>query len=451
MWTPTSWQSRPLEQQAEYPDQQRLNEVIAELSQLPPLVSPKEVMDLRQLTAKAASGKVFLLQGGDCAESFVDCNQASISRKLQLMTQMSLLLMYGLGRPVIRVGRMAGQYAKPRSAHTETVDGQSLPSYRGDLINEVAFCPTRRTPDPDRLLKGYSLASLTLNYIRTNGQDQFREFCDEARWRSEQMIGELSTATHQSIIEEVRKSFSLMQQLAPDTWRPLRDFYTCHEALHLHYEQALTRKVNNKWFNLSTHMPWVGMRTAKPDSGHIEYLRGIENPIAIKIGPRMTQRWLSDIIEQLNPDNEPGRITLITRLGHQRVAELLPPLIDAIQQKQFAVTWVCDPMHGNTQVTEKGIKTRYLQHIIHEARQTVSIHQQHDSNLGGIHLELTGESVTECVGGACAVSERDLNKAYHTLVDPRLNAKQATELAIELMQSFKTQGVMQGFNREGLF
>ncbi|WP_205859096.1 3-deoxy-7-phosphoheptulonate synthase class II [Pleionea sediminis] len=437
MWTPTSWQSMPQEQQADYPDKQQLNKTIEELSLLPPLVSASEVLELRELTAKAAIGDVFLLQGGDCAESFIDCNQASINRKLQLITQMSLLMMYGLGQPVVRIGRMAGQYAKPRSAHTETIDGTSLPSYRGDLINEVLFCPIKREPDPERLLKGYSLASLTLNYIRTNNKEQIDRFCEPERWQSDAMASLRQKPEYEKTIEAVRHSFSMLKALSPGLSKSLDSFYTCHEALHLHYEQALTRKVGNKWFNLSTHMPWVGMRTAKPDSAHIEYLRGIENPIAIKVGPRMTQKWLSNIIERLNPENSAGRITLITRLGSDKVAKLLPPLIECIKDRNYAVTWVCDPMHGNTRVTKKGIKTRHLTDIVSEVRQSLEIHKSHESVLGGIHLELTGENVTECIGGVCSVSENDLNRAYRTLVDPRLNASQATELALEMVKIFK--------------
>ena len=444
MWTPTSWQTKTVEQQAEYPIQAELDDVISELSELPPLVSAQEVLKLRQLTAQAAKGEVFLLQGGDCAESFADCHQSSISRKLQLMQQMSLLLMYGLGRPVVRVGRMAGQYAKPRSAHSETIDGTSLPSYRGDLINSAEFCAVKRQPDPSRLLKGYSLASLTLNFIRTTSPEVFQTLCQAQQWNSRQILGD-QPSTFADTLDDVQKSFQLMHQLSPSHWQPLQEFYTCHEALHLHYEQALTRNIDDQWFNLSTHMPWVGMRTAKPDSAHIEYLRGIENPIAIKIGPRMTERWLCSIIEQLNPDNAPGKITLITRLGHQQVADKLPELIQLIQRKNYAVTWCCDPMHGNTQIAQNGIKTRHFSHISSELQQTVSLHQQHDSVLGGVHLELTGESVTECVGGHCAIQEKDLKTGYTSLVDPRLNPAQAIELSLNLMKAFENQGVTQGF------
>ncbi len=446
MWTPSSWQSKPLEQQADYPDKTQLELVTDELSRLPPLVSPQEVLKLRELTAKAASGEVFLLQGGDCAESFVDCNPAAISRKLQLMLQMSLLLMYGLRRPVIRVGRMAGQYAKPRSAHTETRDGISLPCYRGDLINDIEFVESLRQPDPARLLKGYSLASLTLNYIRTIGTEQLEYFCTPQSWEPEALLGGKVSEPYCSILEQVQQSFALLNSLATTPFKELEQFYTCHEALHLHYEQALTRQHKNAWYNLSTHMPWVGMRTAKPDSAHIEYLRGIENPVAIKVGPRMTAEWLAEICLRLNPKNELGKITLITRLGHDKVDELLPPLIESVKKQGLSVTWCSDPMHGNTQITPEGVKTRHFDHIASELNQVIQLHQEHESVLGGVHLELTGEAVTECIGGHCLINERDLHKDYRSLVDPRLNHNQAIELALNLIKSQQNQGIRTGFN-----
>jgi 3-deoxy-7-phosphoheptulonate synthase len=440
-WSPTSWQNKLLEQQADYPDPAALEQVIAELSQLPPLVSAQEVTRLKELNARAAQGEVFLLQGGDCAETFADCKPDAIHRKVQLLLQMSLLLTYGLGKPIVRVGRMAGQYAKPRSAHTETLNGVSLPCYRGDLINDVQFNLQQRTPDPARLLKGYSLASLTLNYIRTIDHDAFQKFCSAEYWNAEQLFGKDASPFIRAQLQDVSRAFTLIQHFTPKHWLRQLDFYTCHEALHLHYEQALTRKIEGQWFNLSTHMPWVGMRTAKPNSGHIEYLRGIENPVAIKVGPRMSREWLIALCRELNPDNNPGRITLITRLGHQNVSQRLPQLIDAIQQANLSVTWCCDPMHGNTQITPQGVKTRHFSDIVSELDQTMTIHAQHQSILGGVHLELTGEAVTECMGGHCAIQEKDLQRAYHSLVDPRLNHNQALELTLHLIESYKKQHV----------
>ncbi len=441
MWHPSSWKNCELEQQAEYPDKQALDTVIAELSQLPPLVSPQEVIRLRQLTADAAEGKLFLLQGGDCAESFEDCNPQSISRKLQLMQQMSMVFMHGLKKPVVRVGRMAGQYAKPRSTHTETQQGQSLPSYRGDLINHSLFDPDARQPDPARLLKGYSLASLTLNYVRTVNTEQLASLYDAASWNAHDLLGGEVSEPLLSTINEVQRSFALFANLTSAPLPTINEFFTCHEALHLDYEQALTRQVYDRWFNLSTHLPWLGMRTAKPSSAHIEYLRGIENPIGIKVGPRMSKDWLSTICHKLNPDNVAGKVTLITRLGHQQIGQLLPPLIEAVEKEKLKVTWCCDPMHGNTQITESGIKTRHLDHITSELEQAIEIHHSRSSVLGGVHLELTGESVTECVGGHCSIGHADLHKDYRSLVDPRLNRSQALELAARSLKSFKLQSV----------
>ncbi|NVJ59454.1 MAG: 3-deoxy-7-phosphoheptulonate synthase [Gammaproteobacteria bacterium] len=430
MWTPESWQNFTIEQQPDYPDAVELEKAITELSGLPPLVSAAEVSMLKQHLAEASGGKVFILQGGDCAESFANCSQTSINRKLSTLLQMSLLLSLNIGKPVIRVGRMAGQYAKPRSSHTETVNGVSLPSYRGDLINGHKFDADSRRPNPSRLLKGYSFASLTLNYIRAHSNEHLANFCRPEAWDKEHLLHESAPNSYRKAMREAQKAFQLMKQLEPDATKLISNFYTCHEALHLNYEQALTRNVEDRWFNLSTHLPWVGMRTAKPDSAHIEYLRGIENPIAIKVGPRMSPDWLSKIIVKLNPENEPGRITLITRLGCSKVKELLPQLIKTTQENNFTVTWICDPMHGNTMTTQDGFKTRYFEHIVDELLLSRDIHAAEGSVLGGVHLELTGEHVTECVGGHGKVREEQLRQQYQSLVDPRLNLHQALELAM---------------------
>ncbi|WMS86645.1 3-deoxy-7-phosphoheptulonate synthase class II [Pleionea litopenaei] len=448
MWTPDSWQKCPVEQQADYSDNHRLQQVTHELSSLPPLVSAHEVDRLQSYIAQAARGEVFLLQGGDCAESFEDCNPATIHRKLNVMLQMSLMLMYGLGKPVIRVGRMAGQYAKPRSAHTETVDGVSLPAYRGDLINQSDFNQQSRQPDPDRLLKGYSLASLTLNYIRAHSDQQLSDLLLPERWSANELLGATAQTWQQKMLDEALQAYTLIERLSPQALFPLTEFFTCHEALHLHYEQALSRQTNNQWYNLSTHLPWVGMRTAKPDSGHIEYLKGIENPIAIKVGPRMSVEWLLQILATINPNNIPGRVTLITRMGHRQIHQKLPPLIEALQHHQTAVTWICDPMHGNTELTRSGVKTRFFHKITEELQSAFKIHQQLGSTLGGVHLELTGDAVTECIGGTCAIAENDLSRAYHSLVDPRLNLHQSLELTLDFLKLTQEQGIKSGFQQQ---
>ncbi|MCO7225718.1 3-deoxy-7-phosphoheptulonate synthase class II [Pleionea sp. CnH1-48] len=441
MWTPDSWQTKRLEQQPDYQDRRAFNSVINELNTLPPLVSPKEVARLKELNAKASRGEAFILQAGDCAESFADCNQISINRKLQVILQMSALLMYSQGKPVVQIGRMAGQYAKPRSAHTETKAGLSLPCYRGDLINDIEFSKAARTADPSRLLKGYSLASLTLNYIRAFGSEQVKTFLQPDAWTEEKLLG-LSNSRYAPLIQPIQQSMTMLGHIQQYPHPFLSEFFTCHEALHLHYEQALTRQQQNgEWYNLSTHLPWVGMRTAKPDSAHIEYLRGITNPVAIKVGPRMSSNWLLEICQALNPDNQAGKLMLITRLGVDRVQDKLPELIRHIQSNKLNVTWCCDPMHGNTVVTDKGQKTRPFESIVKEMQETFEIHQALNSCLGGLHLELTGDHVVECTGGVHHASADDVKTGYRSLVDPRLNPSQAIELLLQLVLSQHKRGV----------
>ncbi len=437
-WTPDSWQAYPTEQQAEYLDQQALVSVIEEINQLPPLVSKDEVLSLKADVAAAAQGERFILQGGDCAESFSDCNQESISRKISLLNQMSLILGFGLSKPITQVGRMAGQYAKPRSNYLETKQSQSLPSYRGDLINGIEFTALSRTPDPQRLLKGYSLASLTLNFIRTQNARPF----DPASLFGLNEQSQSDSLSHlpqelNTQIEALVQALKLHQQLSGQQSVIHSPFYTCHEALHLLYEQSLTRKSHDQWFNLSTHMPWVGMRTAKPNSAHIEYLKGIENPIGIKVGPRMTKEWLTEIIGFLNPNNEKGRVSLITRFGSKGVTKCLPDLIEAIGKTKLNVTWICDPMHGNTLITDHGIKTRYLADILSELDLTQTTLANHSIPLGGIHLELSGDLVNECLSSNGWFDHSSQRLGYRSLVDPRLNPVQAIELMLRWVQKTK--------------
>lgn len=435
-WHPHSWQQFKISQQARYSDEPELNKAIQELSQLPPLVSVEEIEDLKAKLASAAAGETFILQGGDCAELFSDCNAESITSKLKILLQMSLVLVHGLNQPVVKIGRMAGQYAKPRSAETETINGVSLPSYRGDLINGSKFTAQDRNPEPRRLLKGYSFASLTLNYIRTMIETKFTDFSKLENWDLDFVSHSPLAHEYREIIEKIKHSVSLVENLTQThSHPPIKDkVFTCHEALHLHYEQALTRQCDNgKWYNLSTHLPWIGMRTAQKDSAHIEYMRGIANPIAVKIGPNTTAEHLLYLCEQLDPENTPGRLLLITRFGNQKINKLLPPLIKALQAQQRTPLWCCDPMHGNTSVTDKGLKTRRFDAIIDELSQAFIIHQQHDSHLGGVHFELTGEHVTECIGGARGLTELDLQRAYKSLVDPRLNADQSLEMAMRIV------------------
>lgn len=429
-WTPDSWQQKPVSQQIKYGDPQALSKVTDKLRQLPPLVSPAEVDSLKKHIALAQEGNSFILQGGDCAESFADCNADSISQKVRVLMSLSLLLSQKLKKPVVPIGRIAGQYAKPRSQLHETKHDISLPSYRGDLVNHIHFSESARTPDPKRMLQGYSYASLTLNYIRSLLESNLDElFQLDKEYQALEHLK--SHATIHRSLREFRHALELFHQFrgSLSVTRSLQEFFTSHEALHLHYEQALTRRANNgKWYNLSTHYPWVGMRTAQHQSAHIEYLRGIANPIAIKVGPGMSYQTLISLCQTLNPDNDAGRLTLIQRFGHQAISNKLEPMIKAVQDHGLTVLWSCDPMHGNTRQSSNGIKTRSFKDITSEMQQAFEIHDKNDSRLGGIHLEMTAEAVMECTGSSFAISDQELTKAYTSLVDPRLNLTQVFEL-----------------------
>lgn len=434
-WDLTSWQSKSVEQQVEYPSKKERDGIIAGLQALPPLVTPLEIEELKQQLAIAASGKAFLLQGGDCAESFADCNTEVILNKLRILLQISLILINGLRKPVIRVGRIAGQYAKPRSSNFETVNGITLPTYRGDLINSSAFEESARQPDPARMLKGYQYSALTLNYIRSLVGGGFANLFHSEYWNLDFAKESIMEHEYHKIVDRIQDALAFMKAIGSVTDAMKRvDFYVSHEALHLYYEQGLTRKQHDgKWYNIGTHYPWIGMRTATLDSAHVEYMRGIANPIAIKIGPTMTPQWLTALIEILNPNNEPGRLTLIHRFGAQHIAEKLPPLIAAVKSTGIQVLWSCDPMHGNTTTTNEGYKTRRFDVILSELEQAITIHRLYNSYLGGVHFELTGDEVTECVGGARGLTEENLKEAYRTLVDPRLNYEQSLEMAMRLV------------------
>ncbi len=437
-WNPTSWQSKPYEQSATYPDEDQLVEVIEKLSQMPPLVTSGEIKNLKAEIGRAGKGRAFILQGGDCAELFNECRSDIISNKLKILLQMSLVLLHGMRKPIIRIGRIAGQYAKPRSSDFETIDGVTLPSYRGDLVNSPAFTSESRRPNPKLLLQGYSCSAMTLNFIRSLLAGGFADLHQPHKW-------DLSFVTHSSqaeryfeIVKSITDSLDFLEAIDGLRNSNLHkvDFYTSHEALHLHYEQALTRKLkDDSWYDLSTHLPWIGMRTAKRDGAHVEFMRGIVNPIGIKIGPSAAPKEVRELIQYLNPNNEEGRILLVTRMGADRIDEFLPPLIEYIKKKPTPVTWSCDPMHGNTENTDEGIKTRHFDNIQTELHKAVNIHLKHGSNLGGVHFELTGENVTECIGGARGLSSADLKHAYRSVVDPRLNYEQSLEMALGLSQA----------------
>jgi len=436
-WQPDSWHQHTAAQQAIYDNPKELSEAINELSQLPPLVSVNEIDDLGLRLASAAKGESFVLQGGDCAEMFSDCNAEVITGKLKILIQMSLILVYGLKMPVTKIGRLAGQYAKPRSRQTEIVEGRQLPCYRGDLINSAEANCKARQADPKRLLKGYSFASLTLNYIRTLFDDRFSDFSNIDNWDLDFVSHSSRADGYKKIIEQIQISQSLSSNFSQNQIsQKINDkIFTCHEALHLDYEQALTRQQSNAhWYNLSTHLPWIGMRTCQLDSAHVEYMRGIANPIAIKIGPSMTENHLLKLLDLLDADSKPGRITLITRFGANHISQHLTPLIKAVKQQGRMPLWCCDPMHGNTSTTEQGVKTRNFDDIIQELTLAFKIHRDLDSHLGGVHFELTGDHVTECTGGARGLTEQDLARSYKSLVDPRLNADQSLEMAMRLIQ-----------------
>jgi len=439
-WTPTSWKTKPITQDVRYEDRKELDDVVSSLSRLPPLVTSWEVERLRELLAEAQEGHRFLLQGGDCAESLSDCRSDIITNRQKIILQMSLVLIHGGQRPVIRVGRIAGQYAKPRSKPTEVRNGVELPSYFGDLVNRPEFTPEARRADPKLMLACYHHAAMTLNFVRSLSDGGFAdvhhpEYWDLSFFRNAAVPSELREEYEQAT-RKLSEALRFMEALGERTVTDLTrvDFYTSHEGLNLHYESAQTRQVpwRKGWYDLTTHLPWIGERTRALDGAHVEYFRGIRNPVGVKLGPSVSPDDAVRLAEQLNPDDERGKLVFITRMGAQRVGDALPPLVEALRRAGRRVLWVCDPMHGNTVSTSSGIKTRSFQDVLREVEVSFDVHERLGSTLGGVHFELTGEDVTECVGGAVGITEQDLERNYSTLCDPRLNYRQALEMSFHL-------------------
>ncbi len=443
-WTPDSWRARPALQMPTYPDAEALAGVQDELRALPPLVTSWEILALKQQIAEAQEGKRFLLQGGDCAENFADCSSEVISNRLKVLLQMSLVLVHGLRIPVIRVGRFAGQYAKPRSTDTETRGEVTLPSYRGDIINRPEFTAEARVPDPRRMVKAHARSAMTMNFVRSLIDGGFADLHHPEYWGLGWVKDSPLAEEYQKMVSGLGDAVRFMETLVGSQIHDLKrvDFYTSHEALLLPYEEAQTRQVPRQWgwFNLSTHFPWIGMRTAALDGAHTEYFRGIRNPVAVKVGPSVTPDQLLKLIDVLNPEDEPGRLALIHRMGATQIADKLPTLLEAVKREGRRVLWICDAMHGNTESTSNGYKTRRFDNIRSEIEQSFDIHAAVGTRLGGVHLELTGEDVTECTGGARELTDVDLERAYRSTVDPRLNYEQSLEIAMAIVRKQSQSG-----------
>lgn len=443
-WRPDSWRTKPARHIPEdYPDPAALAAVETELSSYPPLVFAGEVRTLRAALAQVSRGEAFLLQGGDCAESFKEFHPNNIRDTFRVLLQMAVALTFGAAMPVVKVGRIAGQFAKPRSTPTETRDGVTLPSYRGDNVNGMEFDAAARAPDPQRLLKAYGQAAATLNLIRAFATGGYADLRNVHRWNLEFVSGTSQESRYRALADKISEAISFMEACGIDgaDVRAIRevDFYTSHEALLLGYETAMTRidSTTGRWYDTSAHLLWIGDRTRHPDGAHVEFCRGVENPIGVKCGPSLAPDSLSALLDALNPKNEAGRIVLIARFGAEKAADGLPPLIRRVQAEGRDVVWSCDPMHGNTIKTDGGFKTRRFDAILSEVRTFMDVCRAEGTFPGGVHFEMTGQNVTECLGGAQEISETDLSSRYHTHCDPRLNANQALELAFILADRFK--------------
>ncbi|GLT09713.1 phospho-2-dehydro-3-deoxyheptonate aldolase [Sulfitobacter porphyrae] len=447
-WSKSSWRSKPRVQMPDYPDQSALKAVEAQLARYPLLVFGGEARRLKKLLGAASRGEAFLLQGGDCAESFEQFSSDAIRDTFKVMLQMAVVLTYGAKVPVVKVGRMAGQFAKPRSAPTEVVGGVELPSYRGDIINELEFTPEARIPNPEKMLRAYTQAAATLNLIRAFSTGGYADVHQVHGWTLGFTDGE-KAAKYREIANRISDTLDFMSAagVTADTAHTLQtvEYYTSHESLLLEYEEALCRQdsLTGKWLAGSGHMIWIGDRTRQPDGAHVEFARGVQNPIGLKCGPSMTTDDLKKLMATLNPENEAGRLTLIARFGAGSVGDHLPKLIRAVEQEGANVLWTCDPMHGNTIKSSTGYKTRPFDSVLREVREFFDVHEAEGTVPGGVHFEMTGQDVTECTGGVRAVSDEDLSDRYHTACDPRLNASQSLELAFLVAEELTARRVAQ--------
>jgi 3-deoxy-7-phosphoheptulonate synthase len=438
-WNPGSWRSRPAAQQPSWPDQTNLERVEKELASVPPLVFAGEARDLKARLARVAQGDAILLQAGDCAESFDGFNADAIRDKLRVILQMAVVLTYSAGVPAVKVGRIAGQFAKPRSQPTETIDGTELPSFLGHMVNDLPFSAGDRRPNPERLLQAYNQSASTLNLLRAFTKGGFADLHRVQAWNQEFVASSAEGQRYVTLASQIGRALRFMESTGVSSQHPEiheAEFYTSHEALILQYEEALTRKdsLTGDWYDCSAHMLWIGERTRQLDGAHVAFLQGVRNPIGCKVGPTATPDEVVGLCQALDPDREPGRLTLISRMGAGTVAEKLPPLIEAVRDAGHPVVWACDPMHGNTFTSDTGHKTRHFDDVLAEVGGFFDAHRQVGTWAGGIHVELTGEDVTECLGGAEAVQAEDLAKRYETMCDPRLNARQALELAFRVAE-----------------
>ncbi|HVV38624.1 MAG TPA: 3-deoxy-7-phosphoheptulonate synthase class II [Acidimicrobiales bacterium] len=439
-WTPASWKDKPAKQQPTWPDAAALAEAEKTLAGLPPLVFAGEARGLQRQLAQVAAGDAFVLIAGDCAESFHEFSADNIRDKMKVILQMAVVLTYGSGVPVVKIGRMAGQFAKPRSADFETVNGVELPSFRGHNVNDDAPTLEARLPDPQRLIQAYHQSASTLNLVRAFATGGFADLSQVHTWNQQFVASSAEGQRYDQVAAEIDRAMRFMRacgiDLTAESALHQVDFFTSHEALVLPYEEALTRKdsLTGDYYDCSAHFVWIGERTRELDGAHVEFFRGIKNPIGVKIGPAADPNDVVALCRVLNPDNEPGRLTLITRLGADHVSEHLPRLLDAVHEVDASVVWVCDPMHGNTFTSSTGHKTRHLESILAEVETFFSVHRAHGTWPGGIHVELTGDNVTECLGGSDVVAEGDLATNYTTMVDPRLNARQSLDLAFRVAE-----------------